>query len=137
MITQFNFQFNLLRREGRGSQVVLHGQLLVGPDGSHHGGLRGQGPSHLGRPGGTTSPLIRSDQINICFQIIGGFCALIGVFILALPVPIVVNRYQHSGVYQNIKHSVAKYPNYKYLLLSNRHVLSLKLWIKVKFSHYI
>ena len=26
------------------------------------------------------------------FQIIGGFCALIGVFILALPVPIVVNR---------------------------------------------
>lgn len=26
-------------------------------------------------------------------QVIGGFCALIGVFILALPVPIVVNRY--------------------------------------------
>jgi len=26
-------------------------------------------------------------------QIIGGFCALIGVFILALPVPIVVNRF--------------------------------------------
>jgi hypothetical protein len=26
-------------------------------------------------------------------QVIGGFCALIGVFILALPVPIVVNRF--------------------------------------------
>ena len=26
-------------------------------------------------------------------QTIGGFCALLGVFILALPVPIVVNRY--------------------------------------------
>merc|ERR1711892_657975 len=30
---------------------------------------------------------------TICGQIIGGFCALIGVFILALPVPIVVNRF--------------------------------------------
>lgn len=29
-------------------------------------------------------------------QTIGGFCALLGVFILALPVPIVVNRYTHS-----------------------------------------
>jgi hypothetical protein len=26
------------------------------------------------------------------FQAIGGFCALIGIFVLALPVPIVVNR---------------------------------------------
>jgi len=30
---------------------------------------------------------------TICGQIIGGFCALIGVFILALPVPIVVNSF--------------------------------------------
>ena len=29
-------------------------------------------------------------------QVIGGFCALIGVFILALPVPIVVNRSDNS-----------------------------------------
>ena len=32
----------------------------------------------------------------LLLQVIGGFCALIGVFILALPVPIVVNRSDHS-----------------------------------------
>ena len=70
--------------------MVVYGQLLVGSYGSDHSWVRGPGSSHLCWTGENT--LIQTQHLANILQIIGGFCALIGVFILALPVPIVVNR---------------------------------------------
>ena len=95
--------------------ALIGGQLLVGADGAHHGGHRGQEPAQLGWPGGWAEDwqcnawtrslhylmcfhvlliiLFSIGQLSPCYlQVLGGLCALMAVFILALPVPIIVNR---------------------------------------------
>ena len=49
---------------------------------------------------GFTQPfLIMSEPIRHLNQVTGGFCALLGVFIMTLPIPIVVNSF--ASYYKN------------------------------------
>ena len=75
----------------------LRGVLLVGADDHHNCGLWGE-------PKGQT-PFWRlldsqaSSSQSVLGKFVGGFCALVGVFTITLPIPIVVNSF--AGFYKN------------------------------------
>ena len=68
----------------------LCGVILVGSDDPHHSGLWPQ-------PENPTRYILRHNLTHFisCLsgKLVGGFCALSGVFILTLPIPIVVNSF--------------------------------------------
>lgn len=80
----------VLRWEGRPGKLELLSELLVGPDVHHHSGPGGQQPREHRGKGNTIG---WKCFIDILLQIIGSFTALLGVFILALPVPLLLNSW--------------------------------------------
>ena len=85
-------------RRGQGQILDIPGQLLVVPDDHHHGGPGGQPPGVLQVAELLLVLTLRWFQTT-AGKLAGGLCALAGVFLLTLPLPIVVNSF--AALYKN------------------------------------
>ena len=75
----------------------LRGVLLVGADDHHNCGLWGEPKGQT--PFRRLLDSLDSSSQSVLGKFVGGFCALVGVFTITLPIPIVVNSF--AGFYKN------------------------------------
>ena len=71
--------------------------LLVGADDHHNCGLWGEPKGQT--PFRRLLDSLDSSSQSVLGKFVGGFCALVGVFTITLPIPIVVNSF--AGFYKN------------------------------------
>ena len=77
----------------------IRGVLLVGTDDNHHSGLWGKPKSWTQKTFWHLFDFLTSPLQSVLGKFVGGFCALVGVFTITLPIPIVVNSF--AGFYKN------------------------------------